>query len=72
MVNGHFYFFGHQAGKTVPKEPKKWVFQKLAQNPPKSEKWSKLMSIPPFWGMLALKIGLRFFVLASEEPFFGI
>ena len=37
----------------------------------KSGKWIKQTPTPPFWGMLAWKSGLRFWIRALEVPFLG-
>ena len=43
----------------------------MAKNPSKSGKCIKQTYILPFWGMLALTSGLRFFVSLLKMPLFG-
>ena len=45
-------------------------FSKLAQNSPENDIYVKQESVPPFLGIVGDKSGLRFWIWASEVPFF--
>ena len=54
----------------APELSEKCKMQKLAQNPPKSDKRIKQMSIPPFWGDVGIKKWPPFFCFGIRSATF--
>ena len=67
-----FSFFCPCCRKTAQKELEISLIKRLAKNPPKIGKRSKPMSIPPFWGVVGITSGLRFFIWHPKCHFLAL